>query len=96
MKEFKDLGITPTVDHFIGEKIKISKVLNQRIVIERYEINDSKYTNKVLKLQIKYKDESRVIFTGSKVLMNIIEQINKEDFPFSTTIIKNGESLEFS
>lgn len=96
MKEFKDLGITPTVDHFIGEKIKISKVLNQRIVIEKYEINDSKYTNKVLKLQIKYKDENRVIFTGSRVLMNLIEQTSKEDFPFSTTIIKNGESLEFS
>lgn len=59
---------------------------------------DSKYPEKgkeALVLQIYFEDEARIVFTGSKVLIDQISQINVDDFPFKTTIVKNGEHFEF-
>lgn len=96
MNEFRDFGIKSTLNHFVGEKIRISKVLNRQIVVESYQINDSKFKDRVLKIQIRLDDESRIIFTGSKVLINMIEQIPKDNFPFRTTIVQVGESYQFT
>jgi len=35
------------------------------------------------------------LFSGSKNLIEMIKQVNEKDFPFLTTIIKQGERLEF-
>jgi hypothetical protein len=99
MKSFKDLNIKTHSDLLIGEKVKISKVLNKDIVITGFKIEQSKYpknkSGKCLCLQIELEEENRVIFTGSDVLINIMEQVNKGDLPIQTKIIQEGEHYEF-
>ena len=99
MKEFKNLGIKPNINYFIGDKIKIDRLLNKEIIVYKYKIEDSKFqkkNNKCLYLQIKLNDMDYVVFSGSRILIEMIEQVNKNDFPFKTTIIRNEDRLEFS
>jgi hypothetical protein len=46
-------------------------------------------------LQIEFEGESRIVFTGSKVLIDQITQVGRDDIPFKTIIVKNGEHYEF-
>lgn len=100
MKKFSDFKIEPKRDHFVGDKIKMLKVLNQEIIVHGYRLNKSKYENtnsgKCLHIQIELKGEKHVLFTGSKILAETIEQVPKENFPFTTTITKEGESFQFN
>jgi len=98
MKTFAEFNIKPDYDFLTGEKIKISKILNKTIIIHRYQLNNSKFDNKdteCLTLQIEVDGEKRILFTGSKILKSMIIQVDKKDFPFSATIVKEGESFEF-
>lgn len=99
MKNFKDLGITTHSDSLVGEKIKISKVLNRDIVITGYKIEQSKYpknkSGKCLHLQIELDSEKKIVFTGSDVLISTIEQVSKDDLPIACQIIQEGEHFEF-
>jgi hypothetical protein len=99
MKKFSDLKIE-TKQHFVGEKIKIIKVLNKEIVVHSFKVEPSKFpknkSGNVLTLQIEVSGEKQIIFSGSDVLMDQITQVNQEDFPFKATIIKTGEHFEFS
>lgn len=85
---------------FIGDKIKISKVLNQEIIVHKYKINKSKFENtnsgKCLQLQIELKGEKYVLFTGSKVLAETIQEVPNEGLPFKTIITKEGEIFQFN
>lgn len=45
---------------------------------------------------VDFRNLQRVVFTGSKVLIEIIEQIPKTNFPFITTIIEENERYEFT
>lgn len=98
MNKFSDFNITVR-QRFVGDKIKINRVLNMPIVVHDYRIDESKYpknkSGKCLMLQIEYEEERRVLFTGSDVLIEQIELIKKEQMPFKTTIVKNGDSFEF-
>lgn len=99
MKEFKNMGIKPASTHFTGDKIKIDRILNREIVVENYRIEPSKYKEvggRCLQMQIRVEEEQRVVFTGSKVLIELIEQVEKADFPFKTTIVKEQERFEFT
>lgn len=99
MKKFSELGIKPPPDKMTGEKVKISKVLNREITVLNYRIDDSKYqknkSGKCLCLQINLDGNTRVVFTGSDVLIDMIRKVEKADFPFSCQIIKEGEHFEF-
>lgn len=99
-KNFRDLGIKTEVNSLSGDKIKIERVLNTPVTVKRYKIEPSKFqekgNGKRLVLQIEYNKEVRVIFTGSVVLMDTIQKIPKEDFPFETTIKRTGEYFEFT
>lgn len=98
MKTFGDLGIKPSKKMFIGDKIKINRLMNREIVVSGFEVRPSKYPDKgldALILQIEFESESRIVFTGSKVLIDQITQVNSDDMPFKTTIVKNGEHYEF-
>lgn len=86
MKNFKDLGITVERKGFVGDKIKISKVLNREIVVYDFKIEPSKHTERRLDLQISVDNTKHVIFTGSKFLIEMIQQVPKTAFPFRTTI----------
>jgi len=46
MNSFKDFGIKTTVKSFIGDKIKMSKILNKQITVIGYKITGSKYVDK--------------------------------------------------
>ncbi|ASK29692.1 hypothetical protein CEY12_06050 [Chryseobacterium sp. T16E-39] len=98
MKHFKDLNIKTILTSFIGEKVRINKILNTEIIVHDYKIKESekKPGTKYLTLQISRKGEKEVIFTGSKILMNMIEQVSKENFPFTTTIIQEDQMFQFT
>ena len=99
-KNFKDFGIKTETKQFIGDKIKLDKVLNKEIIVHAFKIGPSKYNDKgnkeCLHLQIEFKDEKHVLFSGSGNLMNMIKRVHDDCFPFKATIVKNSEMLEFT
>lgn len=98
MNQFKDFNIQAKLNSFTGDKIKIEKVLNREIKILDFKIEDSKVKpgTKLLTLQIEKSSENHVIFSGSKYLIQQIEQVDKDKFPFTTTIVKESEHLKFT
>jgi len=99
MKSFKDFGIKPALTSMLGDKIKIDRILNRQIIVHDYRIEDSKYGNgssKCLYLQIELNGIRNVVFTGSAVLIDLIQQVPKSEFPFTSTIIKDNERFEFT
>lgn len=97
MKTFKDFGIKIETNAFIGDKIKISKILNRQIVVHAYKIEKSKYnTGKCLYLQIDLNGTKHIVFTGSNILMDAIQQVPSSGFPFRTTIVEENEMYQFT
>lgn len=96
MKKFLELGINLTNDSFIGDKIKIDKIINKEIIIHDYKITESKFKNKCLTLQIELNSEKKVIFTGAKLLIQGIEQVDKSDLPFACTIVSENQMYQFT
>lgn len=100
MNQFKDFGIKPIVNGFIGDKIKINKILNREITVLEYKIEESKYkekgNGKCLHMQIAIGEAKHIVFTGSTVLMETLKQVSKEKFPFVTKIVLENERLEFT
>lgn len=76
----------------------VDDVLNIEIAVLGFEIKDStkKAGTKYLTLQIEVNENKRVVFTGSKTLMDLISQVPKDGFPFKTIIKKNDKRLEFT
>jgi hypothetical protein len=100
MTAFKDLGIKPAEKGFTGDKIKMSKVLNKQIKVEAFKIEASKFTDKGngkrLVLQVVVDEKQHIIITGSTYLMDAINQVPKDKFPFTTTIVEEMERFEFT
>jgi hypothetical protein len=100
MKLFSELGITVDSAPMTGEKIKINRIVNKEIEVLDYELNESKFNaekcRKCLKLQIKYEDELRIIFTGACMLIQAIQKISKSMLPFKTTIIETNGFYQFT
>jgi uroporphyrinogen-III synthase len=100
MKDFKDFGIQSELRSFTGEKIRIDKILNRKIAVFEFKVGNSKFpekgNGKCLTLQIGLGEEKRVVFTSGTSLINTLEQIPKDGFPFSTTIVKEDERLIFT
>jgi hypothetical protein len=98
MNQFKDFKIKPEINHFTGDKIKIDKILNVPILVIDYKIEQSKAKpgTQLLTLQIEKSGTRHVVFTGSVVLRQMIERVDKDKFPFTTTIVKENEYLEFT
>ena len=83
---------------FVGDKIKMDRILNIEIVIHGFKIDDSKHkeNTKCLTLQIEKSGNKHVVFSGSKILMQMIQKVPKDSFPFTTTIVKHNEYLQFT
>lgn len=96
MNKFSDFGIKVALPAFTGDKVKIDRVLNREIIVHDFKIEISKFKGNCLYLQIEFNNVRHVLFTGSKALMDAIEQVDKSGFPFTTTIVKENERLEFS
>jgi hypothetical protein len=93
---FDELGIEPPSTAFVGKKIDVQDILNTAIVIYDYKIVPSKYPKDAhpnrLDLQIEYDGEKRVAWTCSNVLMDMIQKVPKDKFPFAVKIIKEKDS----
>jgi hypothetical protein len=98
MFNFRDLGIKSTENTFTGKKIDMDDILNVEIVVDAFKIQDStkKKGTMYLTLQIEKEETKRVVFTGSKNLMDLINQVPEDKFPFRTTIRKNDKRLDFT
>lgn len=100
MNLFSDLGIEIDSAPFVGDKIKINRVLNKEIEVIDFELNESKFQSgknrKCLKLQIRFDDELRVIFTGSVLLIKAMQKVKKEMLPFKATIIETNGFYQFT
>jgi len=90
MKKFSDLGVKPPEDKniFNVPVISIQDVINVEIQVLDFEANvktahgDGRYI-----LKVKYEDRECKFFTNATPIKQALEQINKNDLPF-TTIIK--------
>ena len=100
MNEFKNFNIKPETKSFEGDKIKIYQVLDRLITVLIFKIENSKYTEKgngkCLYIQIEHDGKKRVVFTGSGILMDMIQKVPKESFPFTTTIKEENKMLQFT
>lgn len=98
MKKFSDFKIKPKLKSFVGQKIKIARIFNMEITILDFLIKPSKHKigSNYIELQLKLGDTLYVLFSGSNILMGMIEQVPKESFPFTTTIINNDGHFEFT
>lgn len=98
MHNFKDFNIKPKLNQFVGDKIKIKSLLNMQIIVLDFKIEPSrqKQGTDLLTIQIEKSGDKRVIFTGSKTLIDQIKQVPKDKFPFTTTIVDNNECYEFT
>ncbi|WP_412464233.1 hypothetical protein [Flavobacterium mekongense] len=96
VKTFSSLGIKTKAQAFVGEKIKVKKILNTEIIVHNHKIVDSKFQGRCLHIQIQKGSEKHVVFTSSKYLMDQIEQMKPEDFPVSTKIVEIDDRYEFT
>ena len=98
MNQFNSFGIKPKLSTFTGDKIKIERILNTEIKVIDYKIEESKVKKdtKLLTMQIEKSGVKHIVFTGSTILMQMIQEVKKEDFPFTTKIVKEFEHLEFT
>ncbi|MBL7902924.1 MAG: reverse transcriptase [Bacteroidia bacterium] len=99
MKNFKDLGVKPNLPAMQGDKIKVDRILNREITVHSFQIKESKFdrgNGKCLYMQIEVDQQKRVLFTGSGVLMDTIQQIPVDSFPFITTIVKENDRFQFT
>jgi hypothetical protein len=76
----------------------MSYVLNRLIEVHEFEIKPSKQEAgcECLWLQIVVNNEKRVLFTGSKYLIEMIRKIPAANFPFSTTIVSDNDRYLFT
>lgn len=62
----------------------------------KIEPSNKKEGTDLLTLQIEKSGEKRVVFTGSKVMIDQIKRVPEEKFPFTTTITNENEYYEFT
>jgi hypothetical protein len=93
---FRELNITTENKVFVGKSIEVEEIQDQEIIVHDYKLGPSKFTErgngKCLTMQIEYEGAKRVVFSGSGGLMDMIEQVPKDRFPFKTTIVKEKET----
>ena len=102
IKTFSSLNITiaPENEVFTGKKKDMEDIIDQPIVILDYRIVPSKFPEKAfdrcLHLQIEIDGKKHVAFSGSKNLVLHIEQVQRQDLPIATTIVKRDKKLMFT
>lgn len=97
MKKFSQFDIKISEKGFIGDKIKIQKILNREIIVHHYVVEDSKhFKGKCLKLQISINGDMHVLFTGSNGLIEGITQVKDDGFPFETVIVNKDDRYLFT
>jgi hypothetical protein len=103
MNRFNQFEIKPIQKGFEGDKIKMSKILNKEIIVHDFKLEESKVkefkergSDKCLHLQITFSEEKRIVFTSASALIDVIQQIPQDGFPFTTTIVQDNERFLFT
>lgn len=101
MGNFSDFNITVKAKNFEGNKIQVYRILDKNIMVHDFKIEDSKFfknkgDGKCLYLQISLNDEKYIVFTSGIALREAIQQVPKNEFPFSTTIIEKNKKYLFT
>jgi hypothetical protein len=98
INNFKDFDIKPKLKAFVGEKIAVQKLFNTPITVFAFKIEPSKKKDgtQLLTLQIEKGGEKRIVFTGSTVLIDMINRVPENKFPFITTIKGDNDYYEFT
>ena len=98
MYNFKDFNIQPKVNNFVGDKIQVQKLFNLQIKVLGFKVEPSKQNKgtELLTLQIEKAGEKRIVFTGSKVMIDQIQRVPENRFPFTTTIKGDNDYFEFT
>ena len=103
MNRYSQFNIKTPERAFEGDKVKISRILNREIVVHHFKIKDSevkafkdKGSGKCLHLQISFNNEMHVVFTSGRALMEVIEQIPADKFPFETVIVEDNGMYKFT
>lgn len=85
---------------FEGTKIEINELIDRNIVLHDFKIEKSKYPKpgkeNCLHLQVAIGEIKYISFTPTLALINQVSQMDKNDLPITTKIIKVGKRLEFS
>jgi len=105
MKKFSDLGIKPEEQKniFPVQKISITDLTNLEIEILDFTPDvKTPYGEGRYVVRIRVENVERKFFTNSKAIKDVLDKVNKSDFPF-TTIIKpinfgtgNGKTYQFT
>lgn len=97
MKSFSDFNIEVEVGSFIGNKLKVSKILNKKIIIHGYKIEPSKhFKGECLQMQIEIDGQKYVCFSGSIKLKEQIRLVPLNGFPFQSTIVEENDMHLFT
>lgn len=101
MNKFSQFNIEIKAKGFEGEKIKMIKVLNREIIVYDYKLEESKVfpdrgSGKCLQMQISLNGNKHIIFTSATALIEAVEKLPCEAFPFSTVIIEDNERYKFT
>ncbi len=88
MKKFTDLGVKmPEQNIFQVPVISVEDVLNMEIEVLDFEKNvKTRHGEGRYIVKIKVEEQEHKFFTNSTHLKQVLDQINKEDLPFLTTI----------
>jgi len=103
MNRFSQFNIKTTSKGFEGNKIKMAKILNREITVHGFKIEESKVpafkekgSTKCLHLSISFDGEMHIVFTSSVGLIEAIQQVPENKFPFTTTIIEENDRYKFT
>jgi len=88
MKKFSDLGIKPDEKNiFPVQQISITDVTNCEIEILYFSPDvKTKFGEGRYVVRIKYENVERKFFTNAQPIKDALDKVNKDDFPFTTTI----------
>ena len=101
MNKFGQFDVKVNTQCFVGDKIKMSKVLSKEIIVHAFRLEPSKHfqnkgTGQCLYLQISIDNEKRIVFTSAVGMIEAIQQIPKDGFPFETVIKEEDERYYFT
>jgi hypothetical protein len=101
MNNFSQLNIKIDSSGFEGDKIRIIRILDREIIVHKFEIRDSKaYPNKgngkCLYLQISLNEEKHIVFTSAVALIEAIQKVPQNCFPFATIIKEENQRYKFT
>jgi hypothetical protein len=103
MNRFSQFNIKAPAKGFEGGKIKMARILNREIVVHDFKLEESKVaafrekgSGRCLHLQVSIDNEMHVVFTSGTGLIETIQLVPKDQFPFTTTIIEENDRYKFT